>query len=309
MKVAVIGAGFSGLALSWHLLLKGVKVDLYDQKGVGAGASGVSSGLMHPYVGEQVRRSWKADEAMEETSQLLDVAQKFSKDPVRGPSGILRRVTSKQMETFLKHAACYKDVEIISEDLVRINSGVVIHSSSYLSGLYEACLEKGANPSFQKIDSSCELQEYDAFILAIGAGVFSFPGLENLGLTAVRGQTVLCKWLVDPLKEALLGKGHIVPLPGGELVHLGATYEKVDIEKEPCMETALALLQPKAAILVPEWKDIIPVECRAGTRVVRPSYAVPWIYKINDKGYAMTAMGSRGLLYHAYFAKMLVEML
>jgi glycine/D-amino acid oxidase-like deaminating enzyme len=309
VRIAIVGAGFSGVALSYHLLLNGAFVDLYDEQGIGAGASGVSSGLLHPYVGEQVRRSQNADEAMEETRKLLNIAAQYCKDPVADFSGIVRRVTPKQRETFLKHEEIYKDVEVMSDDLVKIHSGIVVHSACYLKGLYQACLEKGLNLIFKKINSACELEAYDAFILAIGSGVFSFPGLEHLVLSAVRGQTLLCRCPLPPLKEALLGKGHIVPLPGGDRVHLGATYERGVETSLPCMETALSLLSPQAAVLAPEWKEIEALECRAGVRVVRPAHATPWVYKMSEKGFALTAMGSRGLLYHAYYGKMLADML
>lgn len=309
MRIAVVGAGFSGLALSYLLLLKGASVDLYDEKGVGAGASGACSGLLHPYVGEQVRRSQNAEAAMEEARKLLRVASRYCKDQVFDFSGIIRRVTPKQRETFLKHQEVYKDVEVMSDDLVKIRSGIIVCSSSYLKGLFEACKAKSLNLILKKIDSACELEAYDAFILAIGSGVFSFPGLENLVLSAVRGQTLLCKWPLPPLKEALLGKGHIVPLPGGDKVHLGATYERGVATTLPCMETALSLLNPQSGVLAPEWKEIEALECRAGIRVVRPSHATPWVYKMSEKGFAMTAMGSRGLLYHAYYGKKVADML
>jgi glycine/D-amino acid oxidase-like deaminating enzyme len=309
VRIAVVGAGFSGLALSYHLLLKGASVDLYDEKGVGAGASGVSSGLLHPYVGEQVRRCHNAEAAMEETQKLLSVASQYCKDPVSDSSGIIRRVTPKQRETFLKHQQVYQDLEVMSDNLVKIHSGIVVHSSSYLKGLYQACAQKGLNLILKKIDSACELEAYDAFILAIGAGVFSFPGLGDLALSAIRGQTVLCKWPLPSLKEALLGKGHIVPIPGDDKVHLGATYERGVKTTLPCMKTALSLLTPQAAVLAPDWKEIEALECRVGIRVVRPAHATPWVYKMNEKGFAMTAMGSRGLLYHAYYGKMVADML
>jgi hypothetical protein len=82
LRYAVLGAGFAGLSVAWHLLkvrssfyvlaffhcqrqhrLKPtdvvclqhspkdsrVSVDVYDENGVGGGASGVSGGLLHPY--------------------------------------------------------------------------------------------------------------------------------------------------------------------------------------------------------------------------------------------------------------------
>jgi glycine/D-amino acid oxidase-like deaminating enzyme len=54
LRYAVLGAGFAGLSVAWHLLKyspKGsrVRVDIYDESGIGGGASGVSGGLLHPY--------------------------------------------------------------------------------------------------------------------------------------------------------------------------------------------------------------------------------------------------------------------
>ncbi|PPR80403.1 hypothetical protein GOBAR_AA40309 [Gossypium barbadense] len=54
MLYAVLGAGFAGLSVAWHLLKESPKdlnlhIDLYDEMGIGGGASGVSGGLLHPY--------------------------------------------------------------------------------------------------------------------------------------------------------------------------------------------------------------------------------------------------------------------
>ena len=98
MKVAVVGAGFAGLALCYYLLEKGHQVELFDAKEVGAGASGVSSGLMHPYVGERANRSLYATEALEESKKLLAIAQEFVDLPVADYSGILRKSTKEQSE-------------------------------------------------------------------------------------------------------------------------------------------------------------------------------------------------------------------
>ncbi len=307
MKVAVVGSGFAGLALCYHFLEKGAQVDLYDQKGIGAGASGVSSGLLHPYAGEQARRSWKADEAMESTKALLNLAQNFSVQQVADFSGILRKVNPKQRETFIKHAALYKDVEILDEEWVLIRSGIAVHSSTYLAGLYQACAQKGLVFFQQRIDSSDQLSGYDACVFALGDGIFSFPERDKGALSQVKGQTFLCKWTLPPLQYPLLGKGHVVPLPGKKLVHMGATYERAAEDKGPCEKTAMSLLKPQMEKLVPAWKEISPIECRAGVRVVRPGHAVPWMYPIGDKKWVITAMGSRGLLYHSYFAKALIE--
>ncbi|KAF3779659.1 hypothetical protein EJ110_NYTH40903 [Nymphaea thermarum] len=53
-RYAVLGAGFAGLSVAWHLLKlsardTGLHVDIYDEVGIGGGASGVAGGLVHPY--------------------------------------------------------------------------------------------------------------------------------------------------------------------------------------------------------------------------------------------------------------------
>ena len=73
MKIAVIGAGLAGLATAYYLLEhQDCQVTLFDAKGVGGGASGASTGLVHPYAGEDMRGSWRAHAALEETKRLLD---------------------------------------------------------------------------------------------------------------------------------------------------------------------------------------------------------------------------------------------
>lgn len=54
LKFAVLGAGFAGLSVVWNLLQHTSKdsricIDIYDETGIGGGASGISGGLLHPY--------------------------------------------------------------------------------------------------------------------------------------------------------------------------------------------------------------------------------------------------------------------
>jgi glycine/D-amino acid oxidase-like deaminating enzyme len=311
MKVAVVGAGFSGLAVCWHLLQRGVAVDLYEAKEVGAGASGVASGLLHPYAGEQVRRSYLASQALEETKHLLKVAGSHSKEPVADFCGVIRIADEEQAKTLQKHIEDYGDVERLCQRQFLIKSGIVVHSKNYLSGLFAALEEKGLHWIVKKVSSLKELESYDAFVLTIGNGIFSFEGLGPLPLSRVKGQSLLCKWPFEemPLKRPLVSKGHIVPSAQKDRVYLGSTYERGEFAADdtPFSEIALKLLWPRAKELMPAWQEPGIIECKAGIRVTRPGFAVPWIKKIGEKGFLLTAMSSRGLLYHSYFAKQLVE--
>lgn len=307
-RAAVVGAGFAGLAISWHLLARGIAVDLFDQKGVGGGASGVASGLLHPYAGEQARRSYLADESMEEARALLKVAASFSKEPVADFSGVIRKATHKQVPMLRSHIEVYKDVEELDENTFFIKSGIAVHSQRYLEGLFLALQEKGMQWIIQKINSLEELKEYDYYFLALGGGVFSFPGLEKFSLRPVKGQALTCKWPLDipALEHSLIGKGYIVPIQNGD-VHVGSTYERGLFDEKPDLEKALADITPKIKVLVPKWERVEVKECRAGVRVSRLGHYFPLIEKLDDKGWILTSMGSRGLLYHGYAAKMLVE--
>lgn len=45
MRIAIIGAGFSGLAAAWYFLQQPhLEVTVFDKKGIGGGASGVAAG-------------------------------------------------------------------------------------------------------------------------------------------------------------------------------------------------------------------------------------------------------------------------
>ena len=54
--MAVIGGGFAGLAVAWHLLEAAraagqpLHLELFDAYGLGAGGSGAAAGLLHPYT-------------------------------------------------------------------------------------------------------------------------------------------------------------------------------------------------------------------------------------------------------------------
>ncbi|XP_051204519.1 uncharacterized protein [Lolium perenne] len=79
LRYAVLGAGFAGLSVAWHLLKHSpkdsrVSVDVYDENGVGGGASGVSGGLLHPYS-PKAKLLWRGAEFWKESMDLLRSAE------------------------------------------------------------------------------------------------------------------------------------------------------------------------------------------------------------------------------------------
>ena len=81
MRIAIVGAGLAGLALCSILSkVAGVEVVLFDAKGIGKGASGVSTGLLHPFPGKHAALSRYGKEAFVETlSFLQEVEEKLKR--------------------------------------------------------------------------------------------------------------------------------------------------------------------------------------------------------------------------------------
>lgn len=79
LRYAVLGAGFAGLSVVWHLLQQTSEesnfcIDIYDEVGIGGGASGMSGGLLHPYS-PKVKLLWRGEECWKESLKLLNVAE------------------------------------------------------------------------------------------------------------------------------------------------------------------------------------------------------------------------------------------
>ncbi len=282
--VAVIGAGLAGLAASWHLSHH-FKVSLFDHQGVGKGATGASTGLLHPYPGEQGRRSWKADEGMIATLRLLEVAEKEMGEPVASRNGII------------KTGECIgagEDVELLEDGRFLIHSGITVFVSRYVEGLWRACEKNQVSFHLQEIKNLEELADFDYVIVAVGYGIRNFPQADHLKINFVKGQALVCQ-LEEPLERSVTGKQYTALTENPKVCYVGATYERYFTSEHPCLENALHLLRPSLPVL----------GVKAGMRVTNPAHYFPIMEKWNEKTWCMTALGSRGLLYHAYLAERL----
>ncbi|KAJ4816389.1 FAD-dependent oxidoreductase-like protein [Rhynchospora pubera] len=172
-RYAILGAGFAGLSVAWHLLKhtqKGshVCVDIFDETGIGGGASGVAGGLLHPYS-PKAKLLWKGAEFWKECLELLAVAEQANNaqriketDCVDGGivlrRGILRPATSqKNVEILIENASsCLESciLQTLDEkaaqflipglcapfDLAIYMPGAVsIQPKRYLQALFSAC--------------------------------------------------------------------------------------------------------------------------------------------------------------------------
>ncbi|XP_024026073.1 uncharacterized protein LOC21399696 [Morus notabilis] len=175
LRYAVLGAGFAGLSVAFHLLSESAKelnlcIDIYDEIGIGGGASGVSGGLIHPYS-PKAKLLWRGAECWNECLRLLSTAETAamcSDDFDLGVSdfhglivqkrGILRPAVSMKnllllsdnarnclsscrIETIDKEAAqnLVPDLCVPFNTAFHMPQAVNIHPQRYLQALYVAC--------------------------------------------------------------------------------------------------------------------------------------------------------------------------
>lgn len=290
MKVAVVGAGMAGLAVTWYLLEKGCEVVVFDK---GGGASVVSTGLLHACPGREAKLSWRAEEGIAETKKLLAVA---GGEAVFRQNGILRfAVTEEQRKSFAGESQTWLP-QAANEKVAWNPEGITVFSRPYLEALKKAC----CRAQFVKAEVTlADLGEFDQVILAGGADTLK---VEELGLKTNIGQMLLCRWS-EPLPMSLLGMGHITPTEDPALCQVGSTYEH---SEKPDREKALQLLE-KVAVFYPPAREFEVVEIRNGMRIAPKIGYKPVIAQIRENVWVFTGLGSRGLLYHALLAKELVN--
>ncbi|KAI4379353.1 hypothetical protein MLD38_005665 [Melastoma candidum] len=124
LRCAVLGAGFAGLSVVYHLLKESpagshLSVDIYDKGGVGAGASGISGGLVHPYS-PKVKPLWLGEECWEECLKLLGVAQTAIDARKSGASGSVWYTNCRERiirrRGIIRPAVDVKNLDILSNN-------------------------------------------------------------------------------------------------------------------------------------------------------------------------------------------------
>jgi glycine/D-amino acid oxidase-like deaminating enzyme len=311
MRVAIVGAGLSGLSVAWNLVQKiPCQITLFEKKGIGSGASGIATGLIHPYAGEQGRRSALATEGIQASCELIAVAAEKLGEKIVLQQGIIRFVQNEeQRQMFLSHCQTFGDVRPYSENSFWIKSGMTIDCPRYLEGLWQALLEKGATLVLNEVTGLNSLQDFDLIVVTAGAGATQFPELAFLNLSLLKGQVLKChvpEMVVLPEASAIC-KGYIALTQESNTCFIGSTYQRGDLSEHPQPELTQAELFPKIAHFFPSVADLTVTECRAAFRVTRQGHYLPIATRIKENVWALTAMGSRGLLYHAYFAKEIVD--
>lgn len=144
-RYAIVGAGFAGVAVTWHLLYKasqegrkGFHVDLFDAYGIAAGASGAAAGLLHPYT-PRGKVLWNGIEAFEDALRLVgasELARHSNEPPFVWRNGLLRLAKNPKMAKILVQNA-QNDSEALHLTKSRLLSSTSREFSDLVPGLSE----------------------------------------------------------------------------------------------------------------------------------------------------------------------------
>lgn len=314
-KIRVVGAGFSGLATAYYLARNGFQVQLYAPQGIGGGASSVSAGLLHPFVGMHSKLNWQGREGMAETLDLIEISEKAIGYPVAKKEGILRfATTQKQAEDFKTCADQYDEVDwycaekaskklpfVVPYPAIYLKTGLAVDVKAYLCGLWYACEKLGAVLHVNKIDSLTS----SPTVLAMGYDVKQL--LPELKLTPIKGQILRLSWpkSIAPLPFPISSKSYLVMAHDNKSCWVGATFERNFETEGTDLKAAKDYILPSAYQLIPLLEQSNIIDCQTGIRASTPS-RLPFIKKVKSNLWVITGMGSKGLLYHALLAKKLV---
>lgn len=318
--MAIVGAGFAGLGLAWHLLSSHeVSCTVFDQEGIGTGASGVASGLLHPFPAVASHYSFMGKEAMHESLCLLNIASQYSREKIADRGGIFKlALTDADKRNYSQLSLRYERLQwwdrmqlqqelhgIKAFPALMIEQGVTVFCEEYLHALWRACAEKGGELKKQRIEAVSDLAGYDIKILCVGASIQKWDPHWKLQL--IKGQILTCKAPYPLSAKSVIAQGYLAITKDPLIYHMGSSYEHHYQETAPSLETAKSLIFQKSARYIECLAELKILQCRAAVRVVSPRTHLPVIKKYGQGFYALTAFGSRGLLYHGLLAKQLAE--
>lgn len=282
MKIAIVGAGLAGLATAYYLKPLG-EITLFSD-GPGASslpASCIAAGLLHKFVGMHAKKNLFGDEALDLALQLIG--------PYKKKTGLLRIASNdNQVAWFQKAAQTYPaEIEPVDARTLWIKEGWVVDCPAYLATL--STTHRIIHTTIHTLD---ELEGYDLIVLCMGASTRFYP------ITPIRGQLLEVTGAPYP---AVPISGQIYVIPQEDRMIVGATYEREPID-------AQAYLLPRLKALLPDFKLDRILATKAAFRASTPDH-LPFVRQINAKTWAFAGLGSKGLLYHAYYAHLLYKLI
>ena len=317
-RIAIVGAGIAGAALAYQARQLGLMVDIYDQDGVGAGASGNAAALVTPRfdLGDDAIAGLFAD-ALDYATRLY---RRLAPEAVLAKGTLLYETSPRDAERFdrisRQDVFAQGDIgpfrpggEATETSGLRLNAALAVLPRPILESLLgDAAIRTGRITGYRTHEAGVDLvmeaasETYDAIILASGDGLIDL--CPDLDVRPVRGQIEQAVSNAKPDKPVSWG-GYAVPLPDGFL--FGATHDRGDrgtdvrdADRARNLESLAKGLPELAAIAVDS-----RLNSRASIRVTTRDH-LPFAGRLTDRVYALGGLGGRGFCLAPLLARALL---
>ena len=299
VTIAVVGAGIIGCAVAFELVQRGFRVEVFDPRHVGGGATHATAGVLAPFI--EAPTPGPLHELMIESFKLYDhfVAQvqetsgvaveyrrcgtfELAETPGDGErlraGATLARAAGFEAEPAELHlvdgaAATAQGLLIPSQGYVRVEQllaamrhGIEQRGARFNEG--EGVQNVEPSPTHVILETETRRFSCEAVIVAAGSWSDSLGG-ETIGVRPVRGQLVRIGWPRSPLRHVLWTHDcYVVPwMDGTHLV--GATVEEVGFDERVTVAGVAGLLRAVARVL-PGAADATFLDARSGLRPASP---------------------------------------
>jgi glycine oxidase len=298
----VIGAGIIGCAIGRELARRGLQTAILEARGVGAGATQASAGVLAPYI-EAPATGPLHDLAIRSLGMYDRFISELEADTgqtieyrVCGTLEIAASSEGRARLTALAAAARAEGVEarwLEAADVASIEPQLGAHHGALLvpahgyvvatqltQALLEAAGRHGAElvrervvevlPRGDGIDVRTSVGLRRARTVVVAAGSWSQPlTADHPPVRPVRGQLVRLAWKSAPLSHILWGERcYIVPWTRGTVL-VGATVEDVGFDERATAAGVRDLVDAAVEMVPPAWNASF-VEVRVGLRPATP---------------------------------------
>ncbi|CAM8911479.1 unnamed protein product [Rhodiola kirilowii] len=297
---AVLGAGFAGLSVVYHLLKvtlsrgdSHVRVDIYDEVGL---RGGVSGGLIHPYSPKECWIECLELLRVAEEASALDELKKRRSEKTDGfrnardclPSCRIQSINQDASKNLIPNLSTPCDAAFYRPDAVNINP------QRYIQALFLACQnlvqeaadlgqgEKELHLHKSSISELIDLEsEYIAVIVCLGAKADLLSELSGrLPLRTCRG-VIAHMQLPELSANSNIGNSPSIlsdawlAVQNSSNLYMGATWDwkSRNYSRDVSNEEASSVLQellPKASVIYPHIKDWEFSGAMAGVRAMPP---------------------------------------
>ncbi|CAN5858055.1 glycine oxidase ThiO [soil metagenome] len=305
VNVGIIGAGIIGCAIARALARRGAAVTVFEERGIGAGATQASAGVLAPYVEAHepgplqaltVRSLGLYDAFVrgvgEESGDAIDYARRGSLEVALRPEEadrleeLVSRSPGGALSWLDAEAAC--DMEpgltrsILGGALARSHgyvsapqlTGALAASARAAGAVFVPARVSAVHPRGPGVSVTLDgrvSREYDRIVIAAGswASTVDVDGLPRSPIDPVKGQLLRLRWRGAPIRRILWSSlCYIVPQSDGTLL-VGATMEHAGFDDRPTAEGVRGLLAA-AKVLLPASEHAEFLEARAGLRPASP---------------------------------------